>query len=1838
MLGRHLGQFAGRTLRRWPVLALSLAALLGAALAANTASPLQAQTTTPMLGHMFLEGGLFDTKIPLRPNFAPHITEYTVSVPNQIDDIDLRASASEGSVSIANDDDTSTPYEANLDLSVGYNTVTVTVTSADGNATNVYTVTVTRASPPPAPTDCPADADWCATMVVGHSSTTAGSIRVESSGYGHNERTSDLSSDRFVHDGTVYQVSDILRSKEISSGSLQSDELLLNTLFVSLPHGTVFQVGDREFTIDSYSDNGDQSEVWDISGNPVDLTEGEYVTVSLKFPSVLVSNASHFTDASVGGVIVAQSFATGSHEQGYTVTEVQIALEGDPSLQSRVRIREDDGGEPATGTQLANFSNPATLTTESLNTFTAPEGLRLDPDTTYWITMGEEVAVNERVPTGRTTNTGETGKTGWSMGDEALERTNGSLPWSVSNQIPVMSVNGFPRTNSPATGAPVIEGTPVAGQRLTAHTRTIRDDDGRSKAAAGDADYAYTYQWERVDADGASNPEEIAGATGKTYTVTNADIGRALRVKVSFTDDADFEEGPLTSDALPPGGTVACDGIWCATLYPKSLTGGSLGCNNNTTGKACSEDAVLTEDGFTFNSTGHSVTSVNTGSGGHLNLWLDSKPTESDDLTLHVGDDAFAFSDADEEGDTNWKWNNPGLTWSEDDPVELRISADGWNTAPTFVGTSNDALFETLGDAVVQTASNIGLVLSATDADGDTLSYWLEFPESDKFDVDSTTGLIRTRTGESYNREAKSSYIFAIRVADGRGGINASAVSITIIDQDEPPLAPNAPRVSANADSETSLDVSWTAPNNQGRPRIRSYDLQYREGNTGDFTDGPQNVTGASAVIEDLEPDTTYEVRVRATNEEGDGEWSPNGAATTAEGITLGDGIFENVRIVETTIDYVELDWDMPPRKIAGTRITRHRQGDPDDHRYGIYGEFGTRNTGFRDVWNIEPGQTYTYRVIPWVVNDIDSPVYSRETSKLGDSVPITTTLPDAPPFVAQAPTGITYNVYGHSTRLHVEWNEHLSIDEWRRIPAYIFQWRKASEEYETGLESEPRTVINAPTTYKRLQYEGFIATITQPPSWRLSIPGLPLNTSHYFRVGTCQELLATAGDVESCDLADVRFASERSFILSRNLQGASVRALAPPAEDAGSAPEIRGSARVGETLTADTAAISDDDGMENAVFAYQWLAGETGIKSATGSSYTLTENERGKAVRVRVSFTDDAGNPEARTSLATAGVEPRSDVPATGAPVIMGTAQVGETLTADTSGISDDDGLNQVSYSYQWLADDAAIADATGSTYTLTDADEGAIVTVRVSFTDDAGHEESLTSKPTEPVSIAVQQQSANSPATNPPIISGTAQVGQTLTADASGIADEDGLTQASFTYQWSRQDLTSQVVTDMTGATGSSYVLTADDRDSAISVSVSFTDDAGNDEKLTSYWVPVFSSPNSPATGAPTIGGTAQVGETLTASTSGVADQDGLSSVAYQHQWLADGVDIAGATGPTYTLVDADEGAAIKVRVSFTDDAGHEESLTSAATDAVVEAEPAEPPAAPTGLTAAASHDRVALSWDDPQDDSITGYVILRRNRATTAPGEFTELVADTGSAANTYTDDSVASETLYTYRIRAMNEHGVSELSRWARADTPAPPPANSPATGAPTISGTVQVDETLTADISGIADQDGLSSAVYRYQWLADDADIGGSTGSSYTLQATDKGVAVKVRVSFTDDAGNDESLTSAATDTVEARPNSPATGAPVIVGTAQVGQTLTADTSGIADADGLTNPVYRYQWIVSDGGADLVVPGAKASTYTVLAIDRALVIKVRVRVTDDRGHVETRTSAPTAVVR
>ena len=403
-----------------------------------------------------------------------------------------------------------------------------------------------------------------------------------------------------------------------------------------------------------------------------------------------------------------------------------------------------------------------------------------------------------------------------------------------------------------------------------------------------------------------------------------------------------------------------------------------------------------------------------------------------------------------------------------------------------------------------------------------------------------------------------------------------------------------------------------------------------------------------------------------------------------------------------------------------------------------------------------------------------------------------------------------------------------------------------------------------------------------------------------------------------------------------------------------------------------------------------------------------------------------------------------------------------------------------------------------------------------------------------------------ANTRATGSPTIGGTPQVGQTLTVDTSGISDADGLTHASYTwlYQWLRGR------SEIRGATDSTYTLGLADEGKTIKVKVSFTDDAHNQESRTSAPTEaVAPPPNTLATGEPTIGGTPQVRRTLTVDTSAIEDADGLENAVFRYQWFATKSsttrEIAGGTDSTYKLIPADEGHTFHVEVSFTDDRGYSETRTSAATEAV----------------------------------------------AAVAP---------------------------------------------------------NSEPTGLPAVNGTPRVGETLTADTSAIDDPDGLENVSYRYQWISSQAviddvtgtsniltsDVPGATTSTYTLIPDDEGSTFQVKVSFTDDADYEQTLTSEATVAVAPPPNTEPTGLPAVTGTPQVGETLTADASAIDDADGLTNATFEYQWLHNQSVVDantgtsyyinVEVPGETGSTYELVPADKGRTFAVKVSFTDDRG--------------
>ena len=833
-------------------------------------------------------------------------------------------------------------------------------------------------------------------------------------------------------------------------------------------------------------------------------------------------------------------------------------------------------------------------------------------------------------------------------------------------------------------------------------------------------------------------------------------------------------------------------------------------------------------------------------------------------------------------------------------------------------------------------------------------------------------------------------------------------------------------------------------------------------------------------------------------------------------------------------------------------------------------------------------------------------------------------------------------------------------------------------------------------------------------------------------------------------------------------------------------APTITGTTRVAQTLTAVTTGISDQDGLTQATYSYQWIrsdgTSDSDVSGATNATYVLTNVDLGKTIKVQVSFTDDNGNHEVVTSNATATITAAVNNPATGLPTITGTPQVEQTLTAVTTGIADQDGLTQVAYSYQWVrndsTDDADIAGATSAAYLLTAADESKFIKVRVSFNDDAQNAETLTSaattavaapdtfltgltispgtltpafsgstinytvpdvantndeitlvttleeghtpilvraisahrvcsiygEPCEPwtyrdennsqvqpisdadtdvdgfqvtvdvgdnkliihvpsgsseddefyyltITRAEEEErnvvprripSNNSPATGLPTISGTAAVGQTLTASTSDIDDADGIENVTFSYQWTRYE--NDADSDIADATGSTYTIATADEGKTLKVQVSFTDDAEHSEsRVSASTQSVTAASNRPATGTPTISGTPERTHTLTASTAAISDPDGLTNATFAYQWLRDAdndpADISGATSSTYTLVADDVGNKISVRVSYTDDAGNSESMTSATVNAL------EPPP----LLGAFDADTVSASHDGETEitfeiyfsvEPSLGFVNVRDHVLTVSNGDVTAVrrVNPQSSTPNSRweitvepnDDDDITvvlpQTTDCTANSAVCTSTGIT-LSN--RTSITVPGPVNTAATGEPTISGATTVGSTLIASTSAIADTNGLTNANFSYQWLRSNVAISDATGSSYILAAADQGNTIKVRVSFTDDASNAETLTSAATAAVSAAPptNAAASGAPVITGTAQVGQTLTAGTSGITDANGLDNATFAYQWI----RVSTAISGATSSTYTIAGEDEGHSIKVRVSFTDDDGFSESVTS-------
>ena len=538
------------------------------------------------------------------------------------------------------------------------------------------------------------------------------------------------------------------------------------------------------------------------------------------------------------------------------------------------------------------------------------------------------------------------------------------------------------------------------------------------------------------------------------------------------------------------------------------------------------------------------------------------------------------------------------------------------------------------------------------------------------------------------------------------------------------------------------------------------------------------------------------------------------------------------------------------------------------------------------------------------------------------------------------------------------------------------------------------------------------------------------------------------------------------------------------------------------------------------------------------------------------------AGNNKVEIAIA---ASESSNTPPTGLPAISGTAQVGDTLTGSADEIVDADGLQNAEFAWQWLTNDgtadADIAGATAATYTLTAADLGKTIKVRVSFTDDGGTEETLVSA----VTVAVAE-------TQPPV--------PEITFGGGFTVDEGETKVATLTMQETGKRGSDSVWSIPKGTDGGedadAFTLNPDgtlsfrtakdyespddaDGDGEYEVTVQFgTKTANASADLVISLRNVNEAPVADA-GADIAG--VSPGATVTLDGSGSSDPDMDDTLT----WLWTQTDASGypvvlsdaaAKRPTFTVpsdIAADAVLVFTLRVTDAGGLFAEDSVRVS-----VAPPPTDAPAAPTevlwsadvtvtdygGAFGAITADSFTnVTGDELGVEWIWYSVGVRRldlilSEAATDAGELTLHLDDVALA---FPQGSSGESTIRWRPIRLSWKNGQTVAARLSRTSQ-APEPVNTSPTGLPAIAGTPRVGEALRASVSGIADADGLSGATFTYQWIRSDGttdtDIADATQVSYTLVAADQGKTIKVRATFIDDGGTEETLTSVATAVVQ----------------------------------------------------------------------------------------------------
>ena len=240
----------------------------------------------------------------------------------------------------------------------------------------------------------------------------------------------------------------------------------------------------------------------------------------------------------------------------------------------------------------------------------------------------------------------------------------------------------------------------------------------------------------------------------------------------------------------------------------------------------------------------------------------------------------------------------PGAT-AATQTVTATVTHAGKTLTQTFTATANRLPTFTSADtfSVAENSTAAGTVV-ATDADSqDSVTYSITGgADSAKFAI-TNAGALTFAAAPNYeapgdlvsttpaNAAGNNQYVIIVTATSGAGARQATTtqtLTITVTDVNEPPAKPGTPTVTAAATTPTSLNVSWTAPPNAGKPAITAYNLRYRKSSETSWTSSTYAGTETNTTLTGLTPGTTYDVQVLAKNHEGDSPWSNSGSATTS--------------------------------------------------------------------------------------------------------------------------------------------------------------------------------------------------------------------------------------------------------------------------------------------------------------------------------------------------------------------------------------------------------------------------------------------------------------------------------------------------------------------------------------------------------------------------------------------------------------------------------------------------------------------------------------------------------------------------------------------------------------------------------------------------------------------------------------------------------------------------------------------------------------------------------------------------------------------------------------------